>query len=388
MKSKFVLLFAGAALWATTFSVRSQTPETISSAAPREVSLPSAAPSGNAINDRIVFRYYPVVRSSGEKSPAVVLLPPLGISGDDRRLGAFARALNRRGMAVLSLTLPYHGRRQPPNDGPNRHFVANADASGGAERVAQAFEQSASDVDTVVTWLTQQAEIDANRIGAAGVSLGAFVLHLAMGRDARIRAGVAALGAGNIAEIFLHNNGRKPNAQNIATLRSVEPLTYADRNRPRRVLMIQAARDSVVPPRHAEQLWQALGRPPIQWADVNHAGLLLSLNSVIKTTIAYLETAWSETPDDLSRVPHVRAKTIKVGALSGLGSLVTPALQYQFFSIGTRRHMALLHANAGVGLRGPFVSVAATVNRNIDVGVGRRIFGNNTRAYVSYHIVF
>lgn len=386
MKSKVLLLLFCSALSGTTSNARSQTPQ----AAPREVSLPSSMPSGIAVNDRVLFRYHPVARPSGEKSPAVVLLPPLGGSGEDRRVEKFARALNRRGIAALALTLPYHGRRRPPNDAPIRHFTGDPDDAGAAERVAQAFAQSASDLGTVVTWLTQQPEVDANRIGAAGVSLGAFVLHLVMGQDARIRAGVAALGAGNIAEVFLHTRGRKDSKtlRQIETLRAVEPLTYADRNRPRRVLMIQAARDIVVPPRHAEQLWEELGRPPIQWADVNHVGLLLSLDSVIKTTIAYLETAWSETPDDLSRVPRVRAVTIKAGLMSGLDTIVTPALQYQFFSIGTRRHMALLHANAGLGFRGPFVSVAATVNRYLDVGVGRRVFGDDIRPYASFHIVF
>jgi hypothetical protein len=114
----------------------------------------------------------------------------------------------------------------------------------------------------------------------------------------------------------------------------------------------------------------------------------MTLNSVIKTAIAYLETAWSKTPDDLSRVPHVRAVTLKASLMSGLDTVVTPALQYQFFSVGMRNHMRLLHANAGLVLRGPFVSVAATVNRHVDVGVGRRIFGNNIRAYASFHMVF
>jgi dienelactone hydrolase len=216
-------------LCGTTLSARSQTLEaTPREVSPREVSLPSAEPSGNAVNDQLLFRYHAVGRLSGEKMPAVVLLHHSGGSGDDRRITQFAQALNRRGIAAVALTLPYHGRRRAPNQTPERPFLANADST------RQAFEQSVSDVGTVVSWLTQQPEVDAGRIGAVGVSLGAFVLHLAMGRDARIRAGVAALGAGNIAEIFLHTRGRKDSEalRNIETLRSVEPLTYADRNRP------------------------------------------------------------------------------------------------------------------------------------------------------------
>jgi dienelactone hydrolase len=383
MKSMILSFFAWFALWGTVGSAycQAQGPE------PRDLSLPSAAPSGLAVNDRVLFRYHVPVRPSGTKLPAVILLHYMGGSGVDSQWDKFARTLSQRGIVVVALTLPYHGQRRPPNDAPNRHFVGEVSA-GGAVRVAQAFGQSASDVDAVVTWLTQQPEVDTDRIGAVGVSLGAFVLHLAMGRDPRIRAGVAALGAGNLAEIFLHTQGRQLNAQDIEALRAVEPLTYADRNRPRRVLMIQAARDAVVPPRHAERLWEALGRPPIQWADVDHKGLALSLNSVTKTTIAYLEAAWGVSPNDLSRVPHVRARTIKAGLMAGMDTLATPALQYQFISLGTRNHMALLHANAGLGLRGPFVGLAVTLNRHVDIGVGRRVFGNTLRPYLSFHKVF
>ncbi len=384
MKSRFLLFFVCSVLCGIAGQARSQTQDAAPSGTPQEVSLPSAAPSGIEVNDHVLFRYYSATRPSGEKQPAVVLLHYSGGSGDDPRMTRLAHALNQRGIAALALTLPYHGRRKPPAGVVNRPFFDNADT------MLQAFGQSASDVETAVTWLTQQPEVDANRIGAIGVSLGAFVLHLAMGRDPRIRAGVAALGAGNLAEIFLHLGGRQDSeALRIREiLRPVEPLTYAGRSRPRRVLMIQAARDSLVPPRYAEQLWETLGRPPIQWADVNHWGLSLTLNSVIKTSIAYLETAWGETPDDLSRVPRIRAVTLKAGLMSGLDTSFTPALQYQFFSLGTRDHMALLHTNVGVGLRGPFVSLAATVNKSIDVGVGRRVFGKATRVYASYNFVF
>jgi len=364
---------AGAALWFVATTARAQTSAT------QEFAVPSATPSGLATNDTIPLRYFAASPVTGGKSPAVILLHHLGGSGDDKRYEKFAVALNRRGIAAVIMSLPYHGRRRTPGFAPNHYFV------GDAARAAQAFGQSSSDVSTVVTWLAQRPEIDEGRIGGTGVSLGAFVLHLAMGQDERIRAGVAALGAGSLADIFLHSPGGVPSAAETEALRAVDPGTYADKNRPRRVLMIQAARDELVPPRHSQQLWEALGRPPIQWADVNHSGLALALGSVVKTSVAYLEAALGDHPDDISQVPNVRAFPIRVGLLSGLGTRLTPAVQVQLFNVGTRKHMALLHADAGLGLRGPFVGVAATLSRNIDVGVGRRVFGNDVKPYVAFH---
>lgn len=377
MKSRFLFFLAGALLCSAVGAARAQTQP----AQPQEFVLPSAAPSGLTSNDSIPIRYFPVALAAQAKAPAVILLHHLGSSGDDKRYNTFAAGLNRAGIAAVIMTLPYHGRRRTPGRAANTYFV------GEAAKVAQAFGQSSSDVSTVVTWLQQRPEIAANRIGGTGVSLGAFVLHIVMGRDERIRAGVAALGAGSLADIFVTTAEGKhaPTATDIETLRPVEPLASADRNRPRRVLMIQAARDEVVPPRYSQKLWEALGRPPIEWADVNHSGLVFSLKSVVKTAVAYLTASLGDNPDDLSRVPRLRSIPIRVGIQSGLDTRLTPTVQAQLFAVGTRNHMALLHGDVGVGLRGPFVGMAATINRNFDVGLGRRLFGNDFRPYVSYH---
>jgi dienelactone hydrolase len=129
MRSRFLLFFVWCMFYGTTLNARSQTLEaTPREVSPREVSLPSAAPSGNAVNDQVLFRYHAVARLPGEKTPAVVLLHHSGGSGDDRRITQFAQALNRRGIAAVALTLPYHGRRRAPNQTPQRPFTANADS--------------------------------------------------------------------------------------------------------------------------------------------------------------------------------------------------------------------------------------------------------------------
>ncbi len=384
MKSLFLASVLALALLSTARAAHSNTP------APLEITLPSEAPSGNPVVDRIHFKWYPVIRADGAKSPAVIVLHYLGSTGE-KNFSRFARRLNQRGIAAAQMTLPYHGKRAVKL-APIHFFI-----TGGAEKVAQAFGQSASDVSTVVTWLTQQPSVDASRIGASGVSLGAIVTHLAMGKDPRLSAGVASLGAGNLANNYRNGLANryftKPRVEKYTPaeeelLRRVDPLTYADRNRPRRVLMIQAARDSLLDRRYAQELWEALGRPPIQWLDTNHFALALAPESAMKASIAYFQTVWGDKPDDLSDVPRVRVPTLKTGFISGLDSTITPAIQYQFFSLGTRNHMALLHADVGVTVRGPFVGVAATINRYLDLGVGRRLLGEKVRPYASFHLVF
>jgi hypothetical protein len=159
--------------------------------------------------------------------------------------------------------------------------------------------------------------------------------------------------------------------------------------------MVQAARDSFIPASAAQNLWRALGRPPIQWIDTNHLALQAAQKSAMKTATSFLRAAWqaqSLPPGASSKhlfdaVPRVRVPTLKAGAISGIDSAVTPSVQLQVLALGTRRHMSLLNANVGLSGRGPFLSLAATVNAYVDVGVARRL-GGSTRPYVSWHVVF
>jgi dienelactone hydrolase len=363
---------------------------------PEPQSLPSERPSGFERNDQIWFSYYPAPVRAGERAPAVILLHHLGTT-KNQEMPRYARYLNQHHISAVVMTLPYHMRRAVRGIRPVDRFAAPQ-----VEPVVQAFDQSASDVGTLVTWLSQQPSVDPRRIGAVGVSLGAITTHLAMGRDERIRAGVAFLGGGDLADInqnsvagklFLRRKRRPLSTQELDALKAVDPLTYANRNQPRRVLMVQAARDAFIPPRDAEVLWEALGRPPIQWMDTNHVAIQLASRSAMRAATQYLQAAWQadatqSSSIDTKSITQVRPPTIKVGVISGLDSIVTPAIQYQALAIGRRNHMSLLNVNAGLSRRGPFMSLAATVNAYIDAGVAKRLGGGKVRPYVSWHVVF
>ena len=56
----------------------------------------------------------------------------------------------------------------------------------------------------------------------------------------------------------------------VALLAKVDPVTYAANVRGRRVLMLNARQDEVIPPACTESLWRALGEPEIVWWDAGH----------------------------------------------------------------------------------------------------------------------
>ena len=362
---------------------------------PRSVQLPSALPSGVANVDTIHFEWYPAQNTGGKAAPAVVVLHALG--GSINVSQSFARYFARKGVSAAVMELPYHYHRALPGVAASSRFVSRD-----AHEVAQAFGEAMSDVSTIVTWMDEQPGVDTSRIGGVGVSLGAITLHGAMGRDARIKAGVTFVGGGDfplitststLARLFL-NSASTVTPEQRAILKTVDPLTLADKNRPRRVLMIQAARDLLIPPRSSQELWEALGRPPIRWLDFGHFGLNFAIPSARKAALSFLNSAWADAeqnPDDASRLraPGIYAPVVKAGILSGLDSNVTPALTVQVLNFGTRPdHLSWVHADVGMTGRGPYVGLAATITQFFDIGLGRRLNGDKFRPYVGAQIAF
>ncbi len=359
---------------------------------PRAVILPSAASSGFPTVDRITLVYYPATTNS-QPMPAVVVLPPSGGSARDPILRRLARHLAGRGIACAVMDLPYHGYRQRRNVAPAAPYLEGSVASS-----VQALGQAASDVHTVTSWLSVQPGVDPHRLGIVGISLGAIVAHLAMGEDDRLTAGVAVVGGGDLPDLsrtsalvrLLRRLYSQPlDPATLGGLRVVDPLTYAARNRPRRVLMIEAARDSLVPPRDATELWEALGRPPIQWLDVNHFALGLTPEPAFRAASAYLWSVWDGRPATSGdALPQAAAPTLKFGLLAQWGRPVTPSVQWQFFTFAHRRdHVSLLHADLGLTGRGLFLGLGATVTPFVDAGVSPRFDGRGVRPYVAFHVV-
>ncbi len=344
--------------------------------------------------DAIHVEWYPAQTGEG-KRPAVIVLHALG--GSINIAQGFARHLSRHGVSAAVMEMPYHYHRALRGVSPSSRFVSR-DAS----VAAQAFGQAESDVSTVVTWMIAQPSVDAARIGGIGVSLGAITLHAAMGLDARIGAGVTFVGGGDfplitttspIARLILHSKS-SVSPQERAILAPVDPLSLANRNRPRRVLMIQAARDLLIVPRASEELWKALDYPPIRWLDVGHFGLNLAVPAAQRAALSFLTAAWedkAEHGDDASRLraPNIYSPTLKAGLLSGLDSSLTPAITLQVLSIGNRPdHLSWVHADVGMSGAGPYVGLAATVTQFFDLGIGRRLGGKRFRPYVGAQVAF
>ena len=215
------------------------------------------------------------------KRPAVVVLHILG--ADFARLSRyFAARLAERGVAALFVKLPYYGERRGA-DGDKRFL------SGDIDRSVASMGQGVCDVRRAAAWLSNRPEVDASRLGVTGISLGGIVSSIAASVDPTLNRAALLLAGGGLGEVMWEMpEAAKYRALWVASGRTkadlmtltapLDPLTYAEGLRGKRVLMMAGRVDEVIPPRAAELLWEKAGRPPIRWFECGHysaAGYLL-----------------------------------------------------------------------------------------------------------------
>jgi cephalosporin-C deacetylase-like acetyl esterase len=147
-------------------------------------------------------------------------------------------------------------------------------------------------------WLASRPEVDPARLGVTGISLGGIVAALAAAVDPTLNSAALLLAGGGLADILWD----MPEARKFrdlwvaagrtkADLRALtdpfDPLTYAERLRGKRMLMIAGKVDEVVPPTAARALWEAAGKPTILWYDCGHYSSAGYLLPAMRQTVAF-----------------------------------------------------------------------------------------------------
>ena len=130
--------------------------------------------------------------------------------------------------------------------------------------------QAVLDVRQATAWLGSRDEIDAGQLGVLGISLGGITAALAASAEPRLQNICLILAGGDggrgvnldvaAPQGAARATGRPPAAARkslIELLKAVDPVTYAAQVRGRRILMLNAANDEVIPRSCTESLWQA-----------------------------------------------------------------------------------------------------------------------------------
>ena len=238
-----------------------------------EVTFPSPVETPTPENNTVYCEYFRPVAAGKEQVPAVIVLHILGGDFDLARL--FGRTLAHEGVAALFLKMPYYGPRRPADGARSRTVTPDP-----RETVA-GMTQAVLDIRRAAAWLSEQDEIDQERLGIFGISLGGITAALAAGAEPRLSRVCLMLAGGDIGRVgwesreisevrerWLDGGGTKESF--LETMRVIDPAEYAENVRGREILMLNARYDEVIPPACTESLWRKLGEPEIVWLDAGH----------------------------------------------------------------------------------------------------------------------
>lgn len=218
---------------------------------------------------------------AGPGPHATVLVYPIR-AGNHVVSEALAKALVNRGYAAVWLE-----RRRSLFGEDDQREPADFDAFAGDLR------DFVLDGRRLIGWLATRPEVDPQRIATAGVSLGGILAATTLAVEPRARAGFFVMAGGGLAEILrdsqdgdlVHFRERGLDAgafrdgeELVRRARSytdpVDPLTFADRIDPARVLLVSARFDRVIAPERTQALWRAMGRPRWLIVPTGHYQLL------------------------------------------------------------------------------------------------------------------
>jgi len=240
------------------------------------VTFPTALPSAFAVNNTVYCEYF---RPKGlaKPGPAVIVLDILDGAGVVSRGQAMWLAVH--GVPALCMTMPYYGPRRPDDKTAGKQRFLSMDVPRSLEHV----RQCVLDARRAVAWLAVQPDVDPAKLGLLGTSLGSFMGGIVAASEPRITSACLLLGGGGLVEAFAEHPqaaGVMAALQLVGVTRKslqeivarVDPITYAEQLKAKRLLLIAASRDDIVPPLAMRQLWRATGEPKIVWYDATHVG--------------------------------------------------------------------------------------------------------------------
>jgi dienelactone hydrolase len=240
-----------------------------------QVRFPSPVITSCPENNTVYAEYY---RPKGKgPSPGVIVLDIT--AGNQRLSRIIASHLAQHQIAALFMQMAYYGPRRPP--GSDLRLL-----SPDYRRTMAAIRQTVLDVRQSTAWLESRPEIDPERLGILGTSLGSFMGSLAAEMEPKLRRVVVLLGGGGLVDAY-YDDPRAAKLRKLwealggtkekmaALVAPADPLTYAANLKERQVLIIAGKRDDIVPPKAAEALWAASGKQKIIWYDCTHYGAVV-----------------------------------------------------------------------------------------------------------------
>jgi dienelactone hydrolase len=324
------------------------------------LTYPSPVVTSVPQNNTIPADYYlPKQLQPGAKYPAVICLHIL--NGDEQLTDLVCSVLAKRGIPAISFKMPYYGERGLPK-GPD----ALADHP---KLFVGAIAQVGEDIRRTVDLLASRDEINPERIGITGISLGGITAATAAGAEPRLYRTSLMLSGGDLLPLIRHARETRQLTEMIDQLppaeraevetkiAEVDPLRFApalrDRARQGRVLMINAGDDEVIPRVCTEKLAKALGiADQVAWFEgLGHYTAMAELPRALRMTADFFA---QDLPPEAK--PAESPATADSTALQRLVAIVEQIVTMLTVEPGAGRcHFVELELSANLG-KGPEIS--------------------------------
>jgi pimeloyl-ACP methyl ester carboxylesterase len=247
----------------------------------KTVSLPSKVQTGNQHVDTIKGLYIPVA----EAKTGAVVLHGFGMGKHWEDMLELGILFHRQGISTLHIDLPYHGERSidgrvfDPFDETSYPHKTDVFALPAMEvsGMKKAIEQGVSDIGTAKAYLFNQG---LEKVVVAGFSLGATLGVVHLGREDHVSGVYAVFGGGDLAALAHYSSAGErvrsavkslPSYHDLSSyLAEFEPWALAANIDPAKLLMVNGARDYIIPRKNVERLIDAMPvKPNINWVDTD-----------------------------------------------------------------------------------------------------------------------
>jgi len=239
---------------------------------------------------------------NGERVPALLILPKVkgkvpcivflhGYGGSKEDILPLTDLAASEEYALIAIDAEYHGERKEEG---------KALYSTNIEDSVKSIIQTVIDLRRAVDYIETRPEIDADRIGYVGGSMGGILGAIFIGVEPRIKAAALLVAGGNmslmiresqhsaippIREYLKLNNISYEELQRM--LDPVDPINFIGKFSPRPVVFHLGKYDRIVPAEAGEQLYRHAGEPKtVYWYDSGHD---LPLELVVARVLDFMD---------------------------------------------------------------------------------------------------
>ncbi len=254
-----------------------------------EVRFPSPVTTKSLANNTVHAEYYRPKKPG--PYPAVIVLD---ITGGNQALSrTIARHLAQNGIAGMFVQMAYYGPRRDPN---SKLRLLSYDV----DHTMEAVRQTVLDLRRATAFLESRPEVDPKQLGIMGTSLGSFVAALTGEMEPKLGKVCVLLGGGGFVDAYWNDSRVAPfraayeltggSRKKVETwLAPIDPITHADLLKGRKVLIVGAKHDEIVPAKMAENLWKATGEQRIVWLESGHFTAAVYLVSSLSHVVEHFQ---------------------------------------------------------------------------------------------------